>query len=479
MARDPVPSDSSLTSALRTFRRPWPIILAGLVCTVVGLVLSQTSLVPLRVMFLGTGVLLAGIAVARRLQTASWEWEDRVESAGILGVATFVAILGRLAVAGEPSWDSAHLFLEVLIAIALMGAFVVLLPRTGRRIAAVVLVLLHFGGILTAVTSVPPRNAPAPWLSTQLWTHFYRYYLFFGYFTNAYHFYSPDPGPATLLWFHVEYADDSARWIKIPNRYESPVGLHHQRMLAAAESTMNPANFLLENEDQIKAWEQRFNTRYELLPGLKHDTGEAIMKRRQLAASLINFVDPNDKDEDDKPRRAPLLLVWDTTGQLSSYSEPADISRRLISSFARHIAHSSPDPRDSHNAVKAVRVYRVVHTLLTPRDLYEGKNPLDPWTFIPVYMGKYDPDGNLLDGGKYDREGNQIEAPDPFLFWPVPIIRVPRDYPGPKTYKAAPDGTPMLDANWVPGPGVEWKVIDFVDIHATQSDKLQQQMQTK
>ncbi|HZV04300.1 MAG TPA: hypothetical protein VE999_04345 [Gemmataceae bacterium] len=472
MARDPAPSDSSLASALRTFRRPWPIMGAGLAFTVAGLALMQTSVVPLRVIFLGVGTLLAGIAVARRLQTASWEWEDRLESAGLLGVAAFVAMFGYMAM--DESWDSGTLFYFVLIVVSLVGAFLVLLPRRGRRIAAVVLVLLHFGGILTAVTSVPPRNNPAPWLSMQLWTNFYRNYLFFAYLTNAYHFYSPDPGPATLLWFHVEYADGRARWVKIPNRHDSPVGLHHQRMLAAAESTMNPG-FPLMNEQQVKAFEEKFHTKYELLPGIKHDLGEEINKRRRIAPNLVNFVDPNDG------RPAPLYPIFDATGQFPQYAEPSDPSRRLISSFARHIAHTEPDPEDPRNPVKAVRVYRVTHNLITPRELYEGKNPLDPWTFLPVYMGKYDPEGHLLDGGKYDRDGNQLEAPDPFLFWGIPYgIRVPKRYPEAGTYVPTQDG-PMLNWNWTPEQenAEPWKIIDFVEIHATQSDKFRKETKAK
>ncbi|HTU89634.1 MAG TPA: hypothetical protein VMF69_06015, partial [Gemmataceae bacterium] len=130
MSHDPVPVDSLLHSALRTFRRPWPIMGAGVACTVIGLALSQTSLEPpLMLMFLGAGILLAGIAVARRLQTASWELEDRVESAGLLAMSAFVALLAYQAM--KPSWDSGIIFLGALIGIALGASFIVLLPRTG------------------------------------------------------------------------------------------------------------------------------------------------------------------------------------------------------------------------------------------------------------------------------------------------------------------------------------------------------------
>jgi hypothetical protein len=138
----------------------------------------------------------------------------------------------------------------------------------------------------------------------------------------------------------------------------------------------------------------------------------------------------------------------------------------LIASFARHIAHTSPDPRDPRNAVQAVRVYRVTHKNISPRELSEGIDPLDAWNFFPVYMGKYDPEGQLLD------------AKDPFLYWSVPIIRVPKRYPEVGTYISTPDG-PMLNPNYVPTPEEPGKVIDFVEIHATQSDKFQKETEEK
>lgn len=441
MAREPIPMASSVTSALRTFRRPWPIMLAGLALTFLGLILSQTAFVPARVLLLGAGVLLAGIAVSRRLQTASWELEDRAESAGLLALSAFVALLAFLGM--DEKWDSGRIFLGALIIVALAGSFVVLLPRTGRRIAASILVVLHFGGILTAVTAVPPRNEPAPWLSMQLWTHVYRHYLTFAYLTNAYHFYSPDPGPPTLLWFHVEYADGSVRWIKLPNRHESVVGLHHQRMLAAAESAYNPIYGLPLDAQQKEEWQNRFKRPYELMPGVPHDTVEVVKQRREIGTTLP-FVDPNDG------RPAPIRLVEDEpTGIIGQYSEPQEVARRLLASYARHIARTSPHLEDPTIAVKAVRVYRVTHNLISPHELAEGKEVLDETTYVPFYMGKYDIEGRLLD------------PKDPFLFWHLPIVKLPRRYPEP--------GTHLYEHLPQPGPH---KLVNFVEIHAAQADKL-------
>jgi hypothetical protein len=407
-------------------------------------------------------VMLAAIAVARRLQTAGWEFlEDRLESAGVLALAAFLGLLAYMAMA--ESWDSGRIFLSALIALALVGAVLVLLPRAGRRIAVLVLVLLHFGGIITSVTAVPPRNEPAPWISMQLWTHFYRPYLMFAYLTNAYHFYSPDPGPPTLLWFHVEYADDSARWIKLPNRHESPVGLHHQRMLAAAESAYQPIIGPPLLAEQIAPWEQKFGRKYELLPGIPHDSAQEIARRRQIGGVTSMFVDPQDN------RPAPLYLLGDEVPpMLNQYSEPQETARRLLASYARHIARTSPDPKNPHNAVQAVRVYRVIHTLISPRELNEGKNPLDETTFVPTYMGKYDLDGRLLD------------PKDPFLFWHIPIIRVPASYPDRNVVQTS-DGKVLMRYGAMPdgNVGEPSKIIDFVEIHATQSDKFHQETAEK
>lgn len=447
MARELDSVASIVRSAARTLSRPWPLALAGLVSTILALILAQVSLMPtpIWVLLLGAGLLLAGIAVSRRLQTAGWELEDRAESAGLLALSAFIALLALLSV-GE-KWYSASIFLSALIMISLGGSFVVLLPRTGRRIAASVLVVLHFAGILTAVTAVPPRNEPAPWLSMQLWNNGYRYYLNFAYLTNAYHFYSPDPGPPTLLWFHVEYADGSARWIKLPNKHESPVSLHHLRMLAAAESANSPTVGLPLDPVQKLQWEQKFKRSYELLPGIPHPTGDQVIRWRR-AAAMYNFIDPNDN------RKAPIRLFEDVPdtldGMASQYAEPPEISRRLIASYARHIARTSPHLKDPKVAVKSVRVYRVTHTLVTPRELAEGhRQVLDETTFVPFYMGKYDLDGRLLD------------PKDPFLFWHLPIVNVPQNYPDPGTF--------LYSRAAQPGP---FKLVNFMEIHAAQADKV-------
>jgi hypothetical protein len=431
MARDAKPPSSPWTSALRTFSRPWPRLLAGLGFTVLGLLFAATPYVPVRLIFLAVGLLITAGAVASRLQTASWELEDRAESAGLLAMAAFVALLAFLGM--DESWDSGHTFLGALIALALVGSFLVLLPRTGRRVAASVLVLLHFGGILTAITAVPPRNEQAPWVSMQLWTNFYRHYLTFAYLTNAYHFYSPDPGPPTLLWYYVKYEDGTYRWIKLPNRQESPLGLVHARMLAAGEMTNNPGGIPLLSADVVPDWEKRYGRKYELLPGVPHDTWDTILTRRRLGETLSYS--------------QPIQLVRDEP-EVNQYSEPQEVARRLLASYGRHIARSSPNPEHPEVPVKYVRIYRVTHNLISPRELAQGRLPTEDTYYSAIYVGKYDRDGNLLD------------PRDPFLFWYMPIMKVPVGFP---------EQGAFLSHTPLPGPQ---KVVNCVEIHANESDRV-------
>ena len=101
-----------------------------------------------------------------------------------------------------------------------------------------VLILIHFGGMITAATTIDPPGAAAPWVSEMLWVHVYRPYLQFMYLNNAYHFYSPEPGPPALVWFHIKYKDGRVKWFKIPHRDDDPVPIHHTRLLSITESTV-------------------------------------------------------------------------------------------------------------------------------------------------------------------------------------------------------------------------------------------------
>jgi len=219
-------------------QNPWPPLLAGLGASAAALLwasVAPESFVPGRVILLLAGLIAAGTGVAVRFRTAAWDLESRCYTAGAIGLAAFAAVLSTGAL--DEAWDSPRMLLRAVTAVALVGAGLVCLSRLWRRLAVSLIVLFHFGGILCAVTSVPPPGGPAPWITGTLWAHVYRPYLDFLYLNNAYHFYSPEPGPPSLLWFYLEYEDGSTRQVKIPNREDFPTRLSYQRRLALTEST--------------------------------------------------------------------------------------------------------------------------------------------------------------------------------------------------------------------------------------------------
>src|SRR5437763_1338820 len=95
MARDPVAPLAPGAGAPRA----WPLVLGGLATTVAALVLyglsGLDSLAGLRNALLAriplaaAGLIAAGVGIARRLRAAAPEFEDRVESAGMMVVAAF------------------------------------------------------------------------------------------------------------------------------------------------------------------------------------------------------------------------------------------------------------------------------------------------------------------------------------------------------------------------------------------------------
>lgn len=437
MAHEAASPADAVRSALRTFSRPWPTAIAGLILTAIALFFAAHLNVPTRLILMGVGLLLAAAAVSRRLQTASWQLEDRAESAGLLALAAFVALLAYMGM--EESWDSGRLFLIAVITVALVGSLLVLLPKTPRRILIVLLVVLHFGGIVASITAISPRNDPPPWLAVQIWTRFYRPYLTFSYLTNAYHFYSPDPGPPTLLKFYIKYANGDTRELILPSRKDIPIALVHQRLLAAAESSTTQGGPPL-LEFQIPEYEAKYGRPYELLPGIPHDSWETILKRRERG-SMLPY-------KDAQGRRAPIQFIADQI-PLAQYHEPPEYSRRLIASYARHVARTSPHPEDPSVEVVSVRVYRILHDLISPKEYSEGGDPQDTIHYKPIYVGKYDRNGQLLD------------PKDPFLFWQVPIARVSQLYPQGGIYLNTP----------VPP---EWnRLLNCMEIHAKGTDKLQ------
>jgi hypothetical protein len=340
----------------------------------------------LRAILLGGGLLTLGIAVARRLQTAPQNLESRIVTASWLLTSCFAVCLAYVATPNrvfaetalpdgfpEHEWDSARMVLMALGIVSLGGTGLVLLPMVARKVAGSALVLAHFSSICVSITSVPPPTGPAPWLSVQAWGYVFRPYASFMYLNNAYHFYSPEPGPPTLVWFFVRYSDDSGRWIKLPSRKDSPVPIHFQRTLALTESV----NVINHNTPP------NFNE---------------LAAARRLAGKIY---DP----EIPLPLDAPPTVA---------YQPPEEYSRVMVSAYARYVAKHWPHPDDNPSAtVTTVKAYRLIHQIPNAPAIAAGAVPDDAVWDLPYFMGEFDPTGRMID------------EHDPFLYFWLPIREEP------------------------------------------------------
>ena len=240
---------------------------------------------------------------------------------------------------------------RVLGVAALLGACLVALPSLPRKILASLIILLHFGGILTAVTAVQPTGGqPAPWLPVQAWGHVYHPYLQFMHMGNAYHFYSPDPGPPTLLWFRVKYKSGHSQWVKLPSRVNSPVPMHYMRQVAMVETFSDMAPVSPEEFSHI------YDARTSMVPR------NGIILHPSLPAT-------------------------------SQYMPLSNQARRLLSSYARHIANTTVRPEDPEDPVVSLKVYRVTHSILSPDEYDRDVSPIDMTTYLPFYCGDFDAEG--------------------------------------------------------------------------------------
>jgi hypothetical protein len=186
------------------------------------------------------------------------------------------------------------------------------------------------------------------------------------YLNNAYHFYSPEPGPGIMVWFYVRYDDGSTDWYKIPNRSQNPLALEYQRRLSLAEST----NQLLQTgpipeEVRRKRWEAFERDHIPFYP----PTLDITMQRR----------------------------------------EPNTFSKEMVRTYARYVAHLKA--RETGKTVTGVKVYRVVHNLPRPQEIAEGIDPTEKHFYYPYFQGEFTTDGQLKN------------AQDPYLYWLIPIIK--------------------------------------------------------
>ncbi|HZZ80555.1 MAG TPA: hypothetical protein VFE62_18775 [Gemmataceae bacterium] len=334
------------------------------------------------------------------------------------------------------SWDTIRVGLRVLTAVCLVAAALVVVSTRLRRLVLSFLFLLHFCGICTAALSAPP----SPWIIQQTWVRIFRPYLEFMYLNNAYHFYAPEPGPSSYLWFRVIYTDenemDHGWWWKIPEidekgRLGHAVALEYQRYLAMTES--------IAPSDQLPPWNVVNAGFVDIHPFYK--------RRMELQFAV------NEERVIGRPQtKYPRIPLHPALPQVQQAKIPNDMSRRLLASYARFAARRSYPQAKEGWKFKSVKVYRVIHSI-APVAWYVSKfSPTDPQLYWPYYMGDYDQEGKLLDGDP--RFG------DPYLYWLLPILRTKTNDPASeiRDYCRLHAG----DSHWVRPPGKE-KESDWID----------------
>jgi len=334
-------------------------------------------------------VVTAGSAVSMRADLW-WVW--------LLGAAA-----AGLGVVGLPaSWDSFHALFRVVAVLAAAGAALSAASWPVRVAASVAAVLFHFSGVFSAATSPPPR----PWLTEQMFTRVYNPYLQFIYMRNAYQFYSPNPGPASILAFLIKTETGTEKlpdgqerklyktqWVVMPRRpadIRDPLGLSYYRRLSLTQQVASANSAFAIPTDG--------------------DEKRRLFGDREAATATIPYY--------------PFYVV----PYANQFAIPnPEVIRFVLPSYASHVVmeHAYQDA-----AKTTVKVYRLDHQTLAAdhmqRKLPNGEypSPYHPGTYRPYYLGEFNARGDL------------VNPKDPLLYWLLPVL--PR-FPGPgdpvrKTY---------------------------------------------
>ena len=359
--------------------------------TVLGVIAAAVDSLPsivstVRLLLVTVGAVTVGAAVSMRSDL----W--RVWAIG--------AAASLLAVFGTPGhWDSYQLVFEILTGVAVIGAVIAGVESRWRYILATVILAYHFGGIFSATVS----PSPSPWFAEQIYNRYYASYLQFVYLTNAYHFYSPQPGPASVDVFllKTEAGDEALpdgtrrkkyeyRWAVIPYRHETgrdPLGLTYIRRLSLTHQTAQVGYELILNPQSF-------------------ERAEVHERRKELAMKLGGPYYPFH----------PIVPVF------NQYQVPrSDVMNYVLPSYAQHlILDYTPDAAAA--AKTTVKIYRLEHETLSVAEFNSGTDPFHPATYRAFFLGEY---GFRPDRTDPERKRTRIELLDPqekMLYWMIPVI---------------------------------------------------------
>lgn len=334
----------------------------------------------IRLLLVFVGTVVTGFAISLRPDL----WQTWALGSGTAAIGIF----------GLPGhWDSFRFLFTILAAVGGVRAVYAVLPPVWRIRAVSALILFHFGGILMATTA----PTPTPWFVEQMYHRVYNQYLQFLYLRNAYHFYSPEPGPASILacLIKTEVGEEvtatgqkrpkyEMKWVVLPKRpadVRDPLGLTYYRRLSLTEQVARAIPGVM-------------------LPEMfeKHEVGE---RRRML----------NVRGSE------PYYPMHPGVADAMEYRLPTpDITRYVLPSYAQHLILEHTPNADAA-AKTTIKIYRIEHRTLSVGEFVgfnnPGRKPGDPYhptTYWPYFVGEFDAHGNLLD------------PKEPMLYWLVPII---------------------------------------------------------
>ena len=303
------------------------------------------------------------------------------------------------------SWDSFQLLGGVTGVVAIAAAAFTRLPIRVVLSLMVAMTAFYFSGILASVLSPPPT----PYLVDQYWRRVTRFHSQFLYINNAYHFYSPEPGPPSELWILLKYkplsetdagdagpAEPDTEWVILPRRNRDtmdPMRLSFYRRIALAE--------------QVAQLQQGYSTPF----------ADELQK-----ANLRRLSDL---------RRIPKGNVPEN----QQFLQPTDaVVRQTLPSFAHHFGVRYGRPG---REVASVKIYRVLHEVLGVDRFRSLPYPQPgPGSAQPARVGARGAEGPGKDllaqpvlpdpvlrllPGEYDMKGALLDPTDPELYWLIPI----------------------------------------------------------
>lgn len=295
------------------------------------------------------------------------------------------AVAAGLAALGLPEhWDSIRMLARVAAGVGVLGGILAALPLKARLAAVSVAIVYHFSCIFMATT----WPDPTPWFTQQVGTRYVLPYIQFVYLKNAYHFYSPEPGSASHMFFLIVYdtvdpktGKPEAEWVTMPDRrthWKDPLGLTYFRRLSLTEQGS------------------------QSMPGINEQTAEwkEIESRR---ASVAQGAQPN----------VPAIPFAPRDMDPIQYRMPRyDITRYLLPSYAAHLLHAHSTPA---RKAKTVKIYRLEHPIPSLVEFSQRKwNPHHPLGFKPFYYGEFAPTP--------EGDAALTDKQDPMLYWLVPIL---------------------------------------------------------